>query len=61
MVQIKFVKYNKTRQDRFQIKTTILEENGIRYVEKAALKAEGAPHIWSFLSNYTKLSQHTGH
>lgn len=57
MVQIKFVKYNKIRQDRFQIKTTILEENGIRYVEKAALKAEGAPHIWSFLSNYTKLSQ----
>ena len=42
MVQMKFVKYNKTRQDRFQIKTTILEEDGIRYVEKAALKARGS-------------------
>ena len=45
MVQIKFVKYNSTRRERFQIKTTILEENGTRYVEKAALSMEGAPHI----------------
>lgn len=57
MAQIKFVKYNKTRRERFQIKTTILEESGTRYVEKAALNVEGAPHIWSFASNYTLLSQ----
>ena len=56
MVQIKFVKYNSTRRERFQIKTTILEENGTRYVEKAALSMEGAPHIWSFASNYGLLS-----
>lgn len=60
MRQIKFVKYNKTRREEFQIKTTILEENGTRYVEKAALYVEGAPHIWSFASHYTLLSkQHT--
>ena len=56
MVQIKFVKYNSTRREQFQIKTTILEENGTRYVEKAALSMEGAPHIWSFASNYGLLS-----
>lgn len=57
MAQINFVKYNKTRKERFQIKTTILEEDGTRYVEKTALTVEGAPHIWSFASNYTLLSQ----
>ncbi|MEG0689105.1 MAG: glycosyltransferase family 2 protein, partial [Hungatella sp.] len=57
MAQIKFVKYNKTRRERFQIKTTILEEFGTRYVEKTALNVEGAPHIWSFASAYTLLSQ----
>lgn len=56
MVQIKFVKYNSTRREQFQIKTTILEENGTRYVEKAALTMEGAPHIWSFASNYSLLA-----
>ena len=56
MVQITFVKYNNTRRERFQIKTTILEENRTRYVEKAALSMEGAPHIWSFASNYGLLS-----
>lgn len=57
MAQIKFVKYNSTRRERFQIKTTILEENGTRYVEKAALNMEGAPHIWSFASNYGLLAR----
>lgn len=57
MTQINFVKYNKTRKERFQIKTTILEEDGTRYVEKAALTVQGAPHIWSFASHYTLLSQ----
>lgn len=61
MVQIKFVKYNKTRRECFQTKTSILEEDGTRYVEKAALTMEGAPHIWSFASNYGLLAkQHRG-
>lgn len=57
MTQINFVKYNKTRREQFQIKTTILEEAGTRYVEKTALTVEGTPHIWSFASHYTLLSQ----
>ncbi len=57
MVQIKFVKYNSTRREQFQIKTTILEEDGTRYVEKAALSIEGAPHIWSFASHYPVLEK----
>ena len=57
MVQMKFVKYNSTRREQFQIKTTILEEDGTRYVEKAALNMEGAPHIWSFASNYSLLAE----
>lgn len=57
MVQIKFVKYNKTRREQFQIKTTILEDDGTRYVEKTALTMEGTPHIWSFVSNYGLLAK----
>lgn len=61
MGQINFVKYNKTRRAEFQIKTTILEENNTRYVEKTALKEEAYPHIWSFASKYEQLSiQHPG-
>ncbi len=56
MAQIKFVKYNRTRKEQFQIKTTILEENGVSYVEKTALYASGVPHIWSFASKYEQLS-----
>lgn len=56
MAQIKFVKYNRTRKEQFQIKTTILDENGARYVEKTALNASGVPHIWSFASKYEQLS-----
>lgn len=57
MVQTKFVKYNKTRRECFQIKTAILDDEGTLYVEKAALNMEGAPHIWSFVSNYRLLAK----
>ena len=57
MVQTNFVKYNRTRKECFQIKTSILTENGRRYVEKTALTIEGAPHIWSFASHYTLLTR----
>ena len=56
MTQIKFIKYNRTRKEQFQIKTTILEEDGAAYVEKAALCAAGLPHIWSFAAKYEQLS-----
>jgi len=55
-----YVKYNRTRRERFQIKTSIFGDGDGRTVEKAALEMEGAPHIWSFSTNYVALSrQHT--
>lgn len=55
MAEFIYVKYNRTRQDRFQIKTEILEENGTRFVRKEALKAEGTAHIRSFQEKYQAL------
>lgn len=56
MAEVRFVKYNRTRKEEFQIKTVILEENGTTYVEKSALTAEGVPHIESFLWKYEGLT-----
>lgn len=56
MASIKFVKYNRTRREEFQIKTEILEAGGILRVDKSALCEEGIPHISSFPEKYKKLS-----
>lgn len=56
MKKIKFVKYNKTRKNEFQIKTSIIEEDGSKYVVKTALLDEGKPHIMAFLNRYEHLS-----
>ena len=45
MAQTRFVKYNRTRRPEYQIRTSILEEDGVRFVEKAALCPEGELHI----------------
>ena len=37
MKKINFVKYNKTRREAFQIRTSLVEEGGVPYVEKSAL------------------------
>lgn len=50
-----FAKYNRTRKEAFQISTSILEEKGIRYVEKAALGSQGSWHILSFQRNFGPL------
>lgn len=60
MSELRFVKYNRTRQEKFQIKTQILEENGTRFVEKAALCEEGIPHIRSFDEKYNLLTSQNG-
>lgn len=57
MKEIRFVKYNKTRKEQFQIKTSILDENGVRYVEKTALSVEGIAHIWSMADKCVQLQQ----
>lgn len=56
MAEVRFVKYNRTRDEKFQIKTAIMESDGTRYVEKSALGDEGIPHIRSFEEKYRKLT-----
>lgn len=51
-----FVKYNRTRKPEYQIRTRILEEDGIRHVEKLALLEYGESHIRSFEDKYQMLS-----
>lgn len=54
-----YIKYNKTRNECFQIKTSICENRNSRqrYVEKAALSLDGMGHIWSFEEKYKRLEQ----
>lgn len=50
-----YAKYNRTRKPEFQIRTSILEEDGRRYVEKTALDSAGSWHILSFDKKYGQL------
>lgn len=52
-----YLKYNKTRKERFQIRTAIgmRRSTGAPYVEKAALSLDGMEHIWSFEEKYNAL------
>lgn len=47
-----FNKYNRTRREAFQIRTSIVEEDGVRRVEKTALCGQGIAHIRSFEQKY---------
>ena len=55
MRQIEFVKYNRTRAEKFQLKTAIVRENGTLSVEKTALSEEGVAHIRSFEDKFEKI------
>ena len=55
MRQIEFVKYNRTRAEKFQLKTAIVRENGTLSVEKTALAEAGIAHIRSFEEKYEKI------
>ena len=55
MRQIEFVKYNRTRAEKFQLKTAIVRENGTLSVEKTALAEAGVAHIRSFEEKYNKI------
>ncbi len=61
MKQTVFVKYNRTRKPEYQIRTSIVEEDGARYVEKAALCLEGQLHIHSFQKKYELLTGQNPH
>lgn len=56
MKQTLFVKYNRTRKPEYQIRTSIIEEDGIRYAEKTALCLEGQLHLHSFRKKYEQLA-----
>ena len=60
MAELIFVKYNRTRREKFQIKTQIMEEAGVRFAEKTALCEEGIPHIRSFEEKYNFLTSQNG-
>ncbi len=55
MRQITFVKYNRTRAEKFQLKTVIVRQDGTLSVEKTALTDEGRAHILSFGEKYEKI------
>ncbi len=55
MKKINFVKYNKTRREEFQIRTSIVEADGRPFVEKTALGEEGIFHIKSLGEKYSRL------
>ena len=52
-----FVKYNRTRKEEFQIRTSIIEEEGKRWVEKTALTAAASSHIQSLKEKKEQLKQ----
>lgn len=57
MKQTLFVKYNRTRKPEYQIRTSIVEEDGVRYVEKTALCPEGEAHIRSLKKKREQLAE----
>lgn len=61
MREVKFVKYNKMRKEKFQLKTTIYTQDGVLWVEKAALSEKGHEHIQSFGDKYEKLNRVCSH
>lgn len=48
-----YAKYNRTRTAEFQTCTKMIEDNGVKYVEKEALTEEAVEHILSFAQKYT--------
>ena len=57
MKQVQYVKYNKMRREQFQIKTQICVEDGVRFVEKSAVRKDGVPHIRRFADSYARMEQ----
>lgn len=60
MKKIKFSKYNRTRRERFQIRTCIVEEDEKQYVEKTALNEEAVFHVRQMKENYDRLTKQGG-
>ena len=56
MKKTKYIKYNRTRREEFQIRTCIVEEDGKQYVEKTALNEQAVSHIRSMKEKYDRLT-----
>lgn len=60
MKKTKYIKYNRTRRDEFQIRTCIVDEGGKRYVEKTALNEQAVSHVRSMKEKYDSLTSQSG-
>lgn len=49
--QILYVKYNSIRDGKFQLRTSIIEENGARFVQKAPMVSAAKKHLNQMLEN----------
>lgn len=58
MKKILFTKYSNERASRFSIRTSIIEEDNRKYVEKTAVTEEADTHILNMQTAYEKLSKY---
>lgn len=55
--QILYIKYNSMRDARFQLRTSILEENDVRFVQKAPMVSDAKKHLSQMLENRSLLEK----
>lgn len=57
MKQVLYAKYNRTRKPDYQISTKIVKVDGVKYVEKTALREEAVSHIQNIYYNRELVSK----
>ncbi len=57
MREIIYIKFSNERNKKYKIKTKIIVENGIKYVEKSAYGEEAQEHILNMAENYSRLKK----
>lgn len=57
MKDILYTKYNSTRKPEYRVSTSIIEENGQKYVVKKAMQQEAKPHLAVIVENGEKLAK----
>ncbi len=58
-MKVLYIKNNSERNRAFQVRTTIYEDNGNKYVKKEALTTEAIPHIQKMKQSFQLLQKHT--
>lgn len=56
-MKILYVKSSNEREKKYQLQTTIFEENGNKFVKKKALCKEAIPHLMQMKENYNTLTE----